>query len=174
MTSSATQRLAVVAFALTFYCLGTTYFEAFVNYRTWALIGAREFSAYHRALTPLVAKVMLLPIGVYVVCLVALLAVGSASLPRWAVATSLALVLIAVASSVFIQIPIQRAFDRDEFSVTLLRWLISTDLWLRKLPLGLNALLWLALFLWRSSRHGPAIFTARRSMSPAFMSETRQ
>jgi hypothetical protein len=42
-------KLPIVAFALTFYCLGTTPFEAFVNYRTWPLIGALEFRAWRRA-----------------------------------------------------------------------------------------------------------------------------
>ena len=71
-------------------------------------------------------------------------------MPRWALAGSLALVLAAVVSSVFIQIPIQRAFDRDGLSMAQLQRLIVSDLWLRKLPLGLNALLWLAMF-WRRS-----------------------
>lgn len=143
-------RLSVIAFALTFYCLGTTYFEAFVNYRTWSLIGVSEFPSYHRALTPLVIKVMLVPIAAYLACLVALAVLDAAIVPRWTVVVSLALVLVAVASSVSIQIPIQRAFDRDGFSSVLLRRLISTDFWLRKVPLGLNALLWLAMF-WRRS-----------------------
>jgi hypothetical protein len=141
-------RLLVVTFALTFYCLGTTYFEAFVNYRTWAFIGAAEFPSYHRALTPLVVKVMLLPIGIYVTCLVALILRGGALVPRWGVTASLALVLVAITSSILIQIPIQRVFDRQGLSAALLQRLIVTDLALRKLPLGLNALLWLALF-WR-------------------------
>jgi fatty acid desaturase len=149
------QRLSVVAFALTFYCLGTTYFEAFVNYRTWAFVGALEFPNYHRALTPLVAKVMLVPIAVYLACLVTLLVLGGPTLvPRWALTASLTLVLVAIASSVLIQIPIQRAFDRDALSTALLQRLIVSDLWLRKLPLGLNALLWVATF-WPRSPSAP-------------------
>ena len=54
---------------------------------------------------------------------------------------------MAIASSVLIQIPIQRAFDRDGLSMALLQRLIVSDLWLRKLPLGLNAVLWVATFL---------------------------
>jgi hypothetical protein len=144
------QRLTIVAFALTFYCLGTTYFEAFVNYRTWGFIGSPEFRSYHRALTPLVVKVMLIPIAVYVICLVALVAARDTSVPRFALIVSLALVLVAVLSSAFIQIPIQRSFDREGLSTALLQRLITTDLALRKVPLGLNALLWLAMF-WRRS-----------------------
>ena len=140
------ERVLVLGFALTFYCLGTTYFEAFVNYRTWAQVGAREFPAYHQALTPLVVKVMLVPIAVYALCLVSLLVLQPASVPRAAIAGSLVLLSIAILSSVFIQIPIQRQLDEAGLSAPLLQRLISTDLALRKLPLGLNALLWLAMF----------------------------
>jgi hypothetical protein len=141
-------KLLIIAFALTFYCLGTTTFEAFVNYRTWPFIGALEFRAYHRALTPLVVRVMLIPIAVYFLSLVALVVLRPASTPWWALASSLALLLVAITSSVCIQIPIQNALDRDGLSVPLIQRLIASDLVLRKLPLALNALLWLALF-WR-------------------------
>jgi hypothetical protein len=143
-------RLVVVTFALTFYCLGTTYFEAFVNYRTWACIGAAEFPGYHRALTPLVAKVMLAPIAIYVACLIALVVRGAGIVPGWGVAASLVLVLVAVTSSVLIQIPIQRVFDQQGLSPALLRRLITTDLALRKVPLGLNAVVWLEMLFRRA------------------------
>jgi hypothetical protein len=149
-TRPVSEKLLVIAFALTFYCLGTTTFEAFVNYRTWPLIGALEFRAYHRALTPLVVRVMLIPIAVYVLSLLALLVLRPASAPWWALALSLALLLLASISSVCIQIPIQTALDRDGLSLPLIERLIVSDLALRKLPLALNALLWLALFLRRA------------------------
>lgn len=144
------EKLLVIAFALTFYCLGTTTFEAFVNYRTWPLIGALEFRAYHRALTPLVVKVMLIPIAVYALSLLALLVLRPASVPGWALASSLSLLLVAIISSGCIQIPIQAALDRDGLSRPLIERLIASDLALRKVPLALNALLWLALFLRRA------------------------
>ena len=147
-------RLGIVAFALTFYCLGTTYFEAFVNYRTWAFINAADFPSYHRALTPLVAKVMLAPIALYVACLTGLVVWGAPFAPRTPLVASLGLVLVAVASSLSIQIPIQRLLDGQGPSTTLLRRLITTDLVLRKVPLGLNALLWMGMF-WRGS--GPRV-----------------
>jgi hypothetical protein len=142
------ERLLVIAFALTFYCLGTTSFEAFVNYRTWPLIGAAEFRAYHRALTPLVVRVMLIPIAVYFLSLLALLVLRPTNAPWWLLATSFALLLLAIISSGCIQVPIQAALDRDGLSLPLIERLIVSDLALRKLPLALNALLWLGLF-WR-------------------------
>ncbi|HEY3253713.1 MAG TPA: hypothetical protein VGJ91_07180 [Polyangiaceae bacterium] len=102
------ERLLAVALALTFYCLGTTFFEAFVNYRTWGLIGGREFAAYHRALTPRVVFVMLLPIGAYFLCLLALLVRRPPALPAWFLAVSLLLLSIAILSSLFVQVPMGR------------------------------------------------------------------
>jgi hypothetical protein len=144
MSASAVgQRLGALAFALTFYCLGTSYFEAFVNYRTWPLIGANEFRNYHQALTPLVVRVMLIPIAVYMVSLLLLLVLRPTTVPLWAIVASLALLGTAIASSVFIQIPIQGALSRQGLSMPLIRRLITTDLVLRKVPLGMNALVWL-------------------------------
>ncbi len=118
---SLSEKLLVVAFALTFYCLGTTYFEAFVNYRTWARIGALEFRAYHQALTPLVAKVMLLPIAFYLLCMVGLLLLRPATVPRSVLTLSLALLLVAIISSVLIQIPIQGELDQNGLSLSLIQ-----------------------------------------------------
>lgn len=150
------ERLLLIAFALTFYCLGTTFFEAFVNYRTWGLIGSREFAAYHRAVSPRVVCVMLLPIAAYLLCLLTLLWRRPPAVPAWFVALSLLLLSIAILSSIFVQVPIQRAFSQGEAVAPLLGRLIVSDLWLRKLPLALNAALWLGVFCWRpdvSSSH---------------------
>lgn len=49
-----------------------------------------------------------------------------------------------------VQIPIQVALDRDGLSVPLIERLIASDLVFRKLPLALNALLWLLSFWGRA------------------------
>ena len=54
----------LLAFALTFYCLGASFVEGFVNYRTWGLIGPDEFKAYHQALSPLIIRTMVVPIAI--------------------------------------------------------------------------------------------------------------
>lgn len=143
------QKLATFVFALTFYCLGTAYFEAFVNYRTWPLIGVNEFRAYHHALTPLVVRVMLIPIAAYAVSLLVLLVLRPATVPLWAIVASLGLLGTAIVSSVLIQIPIQSELSRLGLSIPLVRRLIATDVALRKIPLGMNALVWLYVFMTR-------------------------
>ena len=57
---------------------------------TWPLIGANEFRTYHQTLTPLVVRVMLIPIAVYAVTLLALLVLRPARVPLWAIVASLA------------------------------------------------------------------------------------
>jgi hypothetical protein len=74
-----------VAFALTFYVLGATFVEGFVNYRTWALVGAREFKTYHRAVGPRVLAFVVLPIGMSVVVTTCLLWWRPPSIPVWTV-----------------------------------------------------------------------------------------
>ena len=53
--------LFLITFALTFYGMGASFIEAFVNYPTWRLVGADEFRAFHRALSPLVIGYMVAP-----------------------------------------------------------------------------------------------------------------
>jgi len=97
----------MLAFALTFYVLGTTFVEGFVNYRTWHLIGADEFKPYHRAIKPGVLVFVVFPFALVVVLTGMLLWWLPSSILRWSVWLSLALDSFAVAVSVVFQIPIQ-------------------------------------------------------------------
>jgi hypothetical protein len=130
-------------FALVFYVLGAAFLEGFVNYRTWHLIGAAEFQAYHQAITPRVVAVLVAPAFLVIVLTVLLLWWRPAAVPRWGIWLSLALHLVTVIVSVTSQIPIQAEFDRSGLSLTLLDRLILMD-WLRKVPGIMNAIL----FLW--------------------------
>lgn len=135
--------LFMFTFALVFYVLGAAFLEGFVNYRTWHLIGAAEFQAYHQALTPRVVAVLVAPGFLVIVLTVLLLWWRPAAVPRWGIWLSLALHLVTVIVSVTSQIPIQAEFDRSGLSFMLLDRLILMD-WLRKVPGIVNAVL----FLW--------------------------
>jgi hypothetical protein len=137
----------VAAFALVFYVLGSTFVEGFVNYRTWTLIGANEFKAYHRAVGPRVLAVVVAPIGLLLLSTMLLLWARPAAIPRWSILLSLALVSFAMLVSVVWQIPIQLELDRVGLSLPLLRRLISFE-WLRKAAHIGNALL----FIWMMMR----------------------
>ena len=135
--------LLSVAFALTFYTLGATFFESFVNYRTWHLIDQGSFHRYHEALTTLVVRVMLVPILIYFLVTISLVVWPPPSLTRTRLGISVTLQLVAIVSSIAVQIPLQmqlRELGPTEDLLTRLMW---TDLAFRKLPLAANATLWL-------------------------------
>jgi hypothetical protein len=50
-----------IAFTLVFYSTGASFIEGFVNYTSWHLIGAREFSTYHKFITPRVLVLLVAP-----------------------------------------------------------------------------------------------------------------
>ncbi|HXE75211.1 MAG TPA: hypothetical protein VNN18_06210 [Candidatus Xenobia bacterium] len=129
-----TNGLFSITFALVFYCLGASFIEGFVNYRTWMLIGTNEFKTYHNALTQLIVPFMVIPLGVTFLLLLALLRWRPSAIPAWPVWLSVALMAVGIISSVAIQIPIQRELSSSGFSRELIERLILTD-WIRKIPM---------------------------------------
>lgn len=134
-------------FALVFYAMGAGFVEGFVNYRTWHLIGPAEFTAYHQALSPRIIGFLVIPAFSIAALTFLLIWWRPSPIPLWSVLVSLSLSLIVIIVSVTLQIPIQSEFYRGGFSLPLLERLILMD-WLRKVPVVLNAIL----FLWMMSR----------------------
>ena len=140
--------LFLVTFALTFYGMGASFVESFVNYPTWRLIGPHEFVAYHQALGPLIIGYMVIPLVVATILTLLLAWFRPVPIPRWAIWASLALQLINWISTATIQIPIQMALSTNGLSLPLIDQLIVTNFWYRKVPQVINILL----FLWMASR----------------------
>ena len=134
----------VAAFTLTFYGMGASFVESFVNYPTWRLVGANEFLAFHRALGPLIVGYMVIPLVISTLFTALLLWFRPAAIPAWAIWLSLVLQLINWASTVVIQVPIQIQLSHEGLSLSLIDRLIVTNFWFRKIPQIINA----ALFLW--------------------------
>ena len=134
-------------FALVFYVLGATFIEGFVNYRTWHLIGAAQFRAYHQAVSPRILALLVAPHSLTLVLTFLLLWWRPGPIPLWSVGLSLALNLIPVVVTFVSQVPIQLEFDRKGLSLPSLQRLIRME-WLRGVPHMLNAIL----FLWMTSR----------------------
>ncbi len=134
-------------FALVFYVLGATFLEGFVNYRTWHLIGAAEFRAYHQAVSPRILAFLVAPHSLTLVLTFLLLWWRPGPIPLWSVWVSLALNLVPVLVTIVSQVPIQLEFDRKGLSLTSLERLIRRE-WLRSVPHSLNAIL----FLWMMSQ----------------------
>ena len=144
----------LLAFALTFYCLGASFVEGFVNYRTWGLIGTDEFKAYHQALSPLIIKTMVVPIAIKSVLVILLLWFRPTFIPRWAVFVAVAFELLNWISTITIQIPIQMQLSESGLSQVLLDKLIATD-WIRKITSVANGIMffWLMTRLLRDGSH---------------------
>jgi hypothetical protein len=134
-------------FALVFYVLGATFIEGFVNYRTWHLIGAAEFRAYHQAVSPRILAFLVAPHSLTLVLTFFLLWWRPGPIPLWSVWVSLALNLVPVLVTIVSQVPIQLEFDRKGLSLPSLERLIRRE-WLRSVPHSLNAIL----FLWMMSQ----------------------
>ena len=139
--------LFLVTFALVFYNLGASFIESFVNYPTWRLIGANEFRAYHQAVGPLYIIYGVAPGVLTTVLTLLLLYFRPPAIPTWTIFLAVGLQLIMWVSSVSIQIPIQMQLDKEGLSLPLINRLIVTNLWLRRVPSSVNAVL----FLWMSS-----------------------
>ena len=139
--------LFLITFALTFYGMGASFIESFVNYPTWRLVGADEFRAFHRGLSPLVIGYMVVPLMLATILNVALLWLRPAAIPLWPIGLCIALRLVAWVSTFTIQIPIQMELSSGGLSLPLIDRLIFTDWWLRKVPMLINSLL----FLWMMS-----------------------
>ena len=135
--------LFLIDFALVFYVLGATFIEGFVNYRTWHLIGAADFRAYHRAVSPRILAFLVAPHSLTLLLTVLLLWWRPGPIPAWSVWLSLALNLVPVVVTFVSQVPIQREFDHKGLSLPALSRLMRME-WLRSVPHSLNALL----FLW--------------------------
>src|SRR5688572_29065740 len=139
--------LFLITFALVCYVMGAAAVESFVNYPTWPLIGANEFRAYHRALSPLIIGHMVIPLIVATLLTMLLLWFRPAAIPRWMIWLALGLQLVAWVSTFTIQLPIQGQLSADGLSLPLIDRLRVTSLWLRRVPNMANAFL----FLWMMS-----------------------
>jgi hypothetical protein len=139
--------LFMFTFALVFYSLGAGYIESFVNYRTWHLIGPNEFQAYHQALSPRIIAFLVIPAFSKAIFTFALIWLRPPAIPRWNAVLAFILAVLPIISSITLQIPIQIQLHDNGLSLPLIEKLILTD-WLRKIPVTLNAIL----FLWMMSK----------------------
>ncbi len=138
----------VIAFALVFYGTGAAVIEGFVNYASWPLIGAEEFIAYHRFISPRVLAFLVAPLLLGTVFTVLMLWSRPAAIPAWAVWVAIATQAVVWVSTVAIQLPIQFQLTEQGRSVELIERLIQTNFWLRRVPYAICA----GVFLWMAAR----------------------
>ena len=133
----------LICFTLIFYGMGASFVESFVNYPTWRLIGANEFLAYRHALSPLIVGYMVIPMLVGTIFTILLFWFRPVSIPLWSVWVSLVLQLLVWISTAAIQLPIQFRLSSEGLSFPLIDSLIFTNLWFRKIPQIINAIVFL-------------------------------
>jgi hypothetical protein len=138
----------VIAFALVCYGNGAAFVESFVNYPSWPLIGAAEFTAYHRFISPRVLMFLVAPALLGTVFTILMLWARPATIPVWAVWAAIATQVIVWVSTAAIQVPIQIQLGEHGLSVGLIDRLIQTNFWLRRIPYAVCA----GLFLWMAAR----------------------
>lgn len=138
----------LIAFALVFYGTGAAFIESFVNYPSWHLVGAGEFIAFHRFISPRVLTFLVAPLLLGTVFTILMLWSRPAAIPTWAVWAAVATQAIVWVSTATIQVPIQVQLSDHGLSVELIDRLIATNFWLRRIPYAICA----GLFLWMGAR----------------------
>ena len=138
----------LIAFALVFYGTGAAFIESFVNYSSWHLVGAAEFTQFHRFISPRVIAFLVAPMLLGTAFTIALLWFTPPGIPLWAVWIAIGLQAIVWISTATIQLPIQIELSANGLDVELIDRLIETNFWLRRIPFGVCA----GLFLWMASR----------------------
>ena len=141
----------LVAFALVMYGNGAAFIESFVNYSSWHLIGAAEFTTYHQFITPRVLAFLVVPAAIGTVFTVLMLWFRPDAVPAWAVWVAIGFQSVLWISTATIQVPIQLQLSADGFSLPLIDRLVATNWWLRRVPYALTA----GLFIWMAARALP-------------------
>lgn len=127
MTEKNRRIFFTLVFTLVFYVAGASFIQSFVNYPTWHLIGPQNFHAYHNAMGSRIIPFMVVPWFVEIVLTFFLMRFRPKAVPLPAIILAQALNLIAIASTIFIQIPIQMQFGESGFSAEALDRLLETD-----------------------------------------------
>lgn len=136
------EKVAAIVFSvyilLAFYVFGAGIVNSLVAYKTWRAVGPNEFPAFHQIDSKLIIPLFVVFILLSYVPQVLLFWFRPAVIPRRLVALALLCNLVALVSTVAIQIPIQVELDK-RFSLELIDRLIATDFLYRKIPMLLMA-----------------------------------
>lgn len=138
----------LIAFALVFYGTGAAFIEGFVNYPSWQLIGADEFVAYHRFISPRVLTFLVAPLLLGTAFTILMLWSRPAAIPALAVWSAIAAQVVVWVATVATQLPIQFQLGAQGRSAGLIDRLIETNFWMRRIPYGICA----GLFLWMAAQ----------------------
>lgn len=145
--------LLVGFFALFFYVWGTTNLEGLMNYPFWRDMGQMmsndQFIRLRADHGWKVFPLLVVPLTLLQITTVALVFLAPSWLPRWALFVILAIELLYMAVTIFMEIPIHRSHDTRGYDLALFDRLIAIDIWLRKIPRLIEAPI-VTYLLWRT------------------------
>lgn len=124
---------------LAFYVFGGSIVNSLVAYPTWRAVGENEFPKFHQIDSARIIPLFVVFVLLSFIALILLFWFRPLMIPKKLVWLALFLNLIAIVSTITIQIPIQIELDK-RFSLELIDRLISTDLIYRKIPMILLAI----------------------------------
>jgi len=123
---------------LTFYVFGGGIVNSLVAYRTWRAVGENEFPKFHQIDSALIIPLFVIPIFLSYIPQVLLFWFRPMIISKWMIWLAVLCSLVALISTITIQIPIQIELDK-RFSLELIDRLIYTDMIYRKIPMILMA-----------------------------------
>ena len=125
---------------LSFYVFGGGIVNSLVAYRTWRVVGADEFRAFHQIDSKLIIPLFVIFFFLSFIPQILLVWLRPMVISRWLVLSALFFNLIALVSTIAIQIPIQNELAKG-FSSELIERLISTDFMYRRIPMFVMAII---------------------------------
>jgi hypothetical protein len=134
----------IVTLALTLYMAGMIWSMQILEYPLFALVGPKEFPAYHQRHNRGLPILVILPSFAAFVSAVVLIFVRPARLPLWSSIVVAALDLVIIVVTVVREAPLHARLDRDGYSSQVIRQLVSGN-WIRTILWTVNALLLLVL-----------------------------
>jgi uncharacterized BrkB/YihY/UPF0761 family membrane protein len=123
-----------------FYVFGGGIVNSLVAYRTWRAVGANEFPQFHHIDSSLIIPLFVVFFLFSFIPQILLFWFRPMIISKWLVCLALVFNLIALVSTITIQIPIQTELDK-RFSSELIEKLISTDMIYRRIPMLLMAII---------------------------------
>jgi uncharacterized BrkB/YihY/UPF0761 family membrane protein len=123
---------------LAFYVFGGGIVNSLVAYRTWLAVGAKEFPKFHQIDHALIIPFFVVFFILSFIPQILLFWFRPTTISLRLVCLALTCNLIALVSTITIQIPIQAELNK-RFSIELIEQLIATDFFYRRIPMLLLA-----------------------------------
>ncbi len=125
---------------LAFYVFGGGIVNSLVAYRTWRVVGVKEFPEFHHIDSSLIIPLFVVFFFLSFIPQILLFWFRPGVIPKWFIWLAFFFNFIALVSTITIQIPIQVELDK-KFSLELIERLITTDFMYRRIPMLLLAII---------------------------------